>query len=207
MKRKILSIILIVLGLMIIAYPTIRDIYTNHQQEKLITKWQEDLTIIDSGDIDDLSSGEDNDDLGLEENGNSDMLDMDGIDGILSIKKIDLTLPILQGATKKNLSVSVASLEDTGEPGGYGNYALAAHRSRAYGKNFNRLEELEMGDEVEVNTGEANYRYTVTDKLLVLPEETWVLSGTKEEKEITLITCHPMKNPTHRLIIKGAINE
>jgi len=40
-------------------------------------------------------------------------------------------------------------------------------------------------------------------KFYVKPEELWVLEGDKENEEITLITCHPIINPTQRLIIKG----
>ena len=43
------------------------------------------------------------------------------------------------------------------------------------------------------------------EKLYVKPEEVWVLNGNKTDKEVTLITCHPQVNPTHRLIIKGKI--
>lgn len=129
------------------------------------------------------------------------------MEGILKIEKIKFSQPILKGATQNNLNISVASVENTGRAGEIGNYAIAGHRNRSFGRNFNRLEEVEIEDKIVVDIGDSQFEYTVTEKLYVYPEEVWVLYSNKEDKEITLITCHPMKNPTHRLIIKGKILE
>ena len=63
--------------------------------------------------------------------------------------------------------------------------------------------EVEEGDTITVETAEDIYDYVVTEKLLVEPEDVWVLKKTGNKREITLVTCHPIKNPTHRLIVKG----
>ena len=130
------------------------------------------------------------------------------MEGILTIDKIKLRLPILTGATKENLDLSPSSIEHTGTPGETGNYCIAGHRSHTYGRNFNRLNELESGDVIGMQAGGQSYRYVITGKFLVKPEETWVLYKTSgRDKEITLITCEPMINPTHRLIVKGRLME
>ncbi|MDD9272050.1 sortase [Paenibacillus sp. GCM10023248] len=129
------------------------------------------------------------------------------VEGVLKIEKINLKLPILTDATVKNLKVSVASIANTGKPGEVGNYAIAGHRNLTYGKNFNRLDEVEAGDVIEVETGSKQFVYIVEEKQYVLPTDISVLKGNGTDKEITLITCHPMDNPTHRLIIKGKIVE
>lgn len=128
-------------------------------------------------------------------------------EGILSIEKIGLTMPILTGATNSNLHLSLASIEGTARAGQTGNYGIAGHRSRTRGRNFNRLDEVEIGDILQVETAEGTYRYTVDEKLLVLPEDTWVLMSDGVEKRITLVTCDPMIDPTHRLIVKGSLME
>ncbi|RCX15464.1 sortase A [Anaerobacterium chartisolvens] len=129
-------------------------------------------------------------------------------EGILTINKIDLRLPIITGASKEHMNISVAGVEGTGKPGEAGNYCIAGHRSHAYGKNFNRLDELEPQDIIEVKCGKQVYRYIVFEKFVVMPEETWVLYKKMDyEKEITLITCTPMYNPTHRIIVKGRLEE
>lgn len=129
------------------------------------------------------------------------------IEGIIKIEKIDLELPILTDATEKNMKISVASIKGTGKLGQIGNYAIAGHRSHTYGKNFNRLNEVEAGDFIIINDGRNQFDYEVMEKLYVEPEEVEVLEGNDTDKEITLVTCHPMINPTHRLIIKGKIKE
>lgn len=130
------------------------------------------------------------------------------MEGILKIEKISLSLPILKGSTKKNLDFSIASIDGTGRPWDTGNYAIAGHRSHSFGRNFNRLDELLIGDYLEVIDLEGNhYSYIIKEKIIVNAEDTWVLNSTNDKKEITLVTCHPLyeKNPTTRLIIKGEI--
>ena len=129
------------------------------------------------------------------------------IEGILMIDKIDLKLPILTDATENNMKISVASIKGTGKPGQIGNYSIAGHRSHTYGRNFNRLNEVKAGDLIKVDDGNEQFSYEVTEKLYVKPDEVWVLESNGIDKEITLVTCHPMINPTHRLIIKGKIKE
>ncbi len=130
------------------------------------------------------------------------------LEGMLKIDKINLYLPILPGVTEDNLNISVASIENTGKPGKIGNYSIAGHRVQKYGQHFNRLDEVEIGDVIEIEDREKTYKYVVFNKFLVDPKETWVINRTsKTEREVTLITCYPLINPTRRLIIKGRIPE
>jgi sortase A len=129
------------------------------------------------------------------------------MEGILSIDKIDLKLPILSGATMDNMKIAVASIANTGKAGAIGNYAIAGHRNLTYGKNFNRLDEVVPGDLIEVDTGSNKFVYRVEEKLYVLPTDVWVLQSKDSNREITLITCDPMVDPTHRLIVKGKLVE
>lgn len=225
MKRKFISIILILSGVAIMIYPKTLELYYTHKQQRLIDSWQASLSIIDKEyDYDDeafydLLSDERKGlaikrESALEEKRRAksakkqfDEYIENKMEGVIVINKINLNLPILRGINEKNMAVTVASMEHTGEAGKSGNYIIAGHRSRTYGRNFNRLNEVENDDIIEIETKENKYTYTVTEKLYVLPEETWVLNSDKNKNEITLITCHPMGNPTHRLIIKGEIIE
>lgn len=232
MKLKLFAVGLIIAGLLLIGYPKLSASYQDAQQEKLMQQWQQAMLQIHNGDEseEEVLAGstegyrpdvDDNEPTELVHS--VDMLDEDeapstttttgkpdisnykGVEGILSIASIDLSLPILRGATDKNMKTTVASIENTGSAGKIGNYAIAGHRNFAYGRNFNRLDEMKEGDVIEVDTGNEQHEYIVTEKLYVKPEEVWVLEGNDVDREITLVTCHPMKNPTHRLIIKGKI--
>lgn len=222
MKVRILSILLICVGISVLCYPKLIELYHDTQQQKLIRQWQESFMAIDVNaipadsmdeELDDSIQTEDrdkpvntNEDEEFEKKGVKIPLHED-MEGMLIIDKIDLNLPILHGATEKNLKTTVASIENTGQLGQIGNYAIAGHRNRTYGRNFNRLDELEEGDKIEVNDGQKLYEYTVEEKLYVLPEEVWVLESNEVDKEITLVTCHPIETGTHRLIIKGKMRD
>jgi len=127
--------------------------------------------------------------------------------GILEIKKIDLRLPILPGASKINLKIGAGLLEKTAEIGAFGNTVLTAHRSYTYGRFFNRLEELEAGDEIFIATRGNTYRYMVYNKVIVEPDDISLTRGSKEEKILTLVTCHPVHSATHRLVIQARMME
>ena len=232
MKRKIISTLIIILGISIMIYPKASELYNDYQQEKLIQGWKESILNVEQDYMED-----ENDDINYdvdeinvetikenllskknkrekeiesrrrEEEARKQEYIKKNMEGILKIEKINLDLPILSGATQGNLKISVASIRNTGKPGQLGNYAIAGHRNRTYGRNFNRLDEVEEGDIIEVDIEKGNYIYTVVEKIYVKPEETWVLNGNNENREITLVTCHPMINPTHRLIVKGKIIE
>lgn len=232
--RTVCSIIVIIMGILLILYPKFKNIYEDHQQKLLIKKWQESFLIIDDNEHDSLNENnalkdglkdkeidieteelEDidsihNEKIAEEVNENSIINDEyinKNMVGMLIIDSIDLSLPILNKTTKENLSIALTTIDPDRKPGQIGNLAIAGHRSHDYGRNFNRLNEIVEGDEILVDVGKTTYTYTVTDIIIVKPEDIWVLDGDGESKEITLVTCHPLKNPTHRLIIKGKIIE
>ncbi|UKS26236.1 class D sortase [Paenibacillus sp. HWE-109] len=222
MKGRYLSLLLILAGVIVLLYPTLNDRYESYQQQKIMKQWQDNLKYMDQA-VDQeetesspvwtptsLSGG--SADVQpkplVAEATSAPVVEMPkNMEGVLLIDKINLKIPILTNATQANMKVSVASIANTGRPGAVGNYAIAGHRNLTYGKNFNRLDEVDVGDLITVDTGTKQYTYKVEKKLYVLPEEVWVLNGNDKDREITLITCHPMENPTHRIAIKGKLIE
>lgn len=215
MKIRLLSTLLIVSGIMLLVLPRLSAWYYDRQQQALVEQWQAAFTAVQA-----IQPSEEKGASGLiaqqpDIDANEEELspirkaaELDpSMEGMLYIDKLDLQLPILTGATEQNLKTTAASIADTGRPGEVGNYAIAGHRNHAYGRNFNRLDELSEGDVIDVDTGEHVYRYGVTEKLYVEPHEVWVLEPEGTEKEITLVTCHPIETGTHRLIVKGKLIE
>ncbi len=211
MNRNKISVFLILIGLIILIYPVYKGVHNNYEQKKIIKEWEETFRLIGEEDknkekeqevvIEDQTEIEEPETAKTPQ---KNIMDYDR-EGILTIKKINLKLPILIDTTVKNLDVSVASINKTGPAGVIGNYAIAGHRSRIYGQLLNRLNEVEEGDIITVETKEDLFNYTVTEILYVQPEDVWVLNKKEEKKEITLITCDPIRNPTQRLIVKGEI--
>jgi sortase A len=209
MIKKIFSAFIFCIGLVLILYPKAMELYENEQQKELTQAWQESLSTLNRPEpIEEPRVVQDN--IPTEEEQRKQRRAayiQEHLEGMLIIEKIQLNLPILKGASERNLSISLASLEHTGQVGEIGNYVIAGHRSHTYGRLFNRLNEVEVGDLLEIDNGKNKYRYIVSEKLYVKPDAIGVLTPKKGEREITLITCHPMINPTQRLILKGKLLE
>ncbi|MEK4508765.1 sortase [Paenibacillus sp. FSL K6-2524] len=72
---------------------------------------------------------------------------------------------------------------------------------------FNRLNEVEVGDEIVIEMGKTSFNYIVYKISRVKPTDVSVLNRNKKDKILTLITCDPLVNPTHRLIVQAKIVE
>lgn len=214
--KKVLSILLILAGITIFFYPAIKDLYTSYSQKRMIDNWEEQAqdepkAAASLGQLEEVFSvetkAETNEDETLIEQDEKKITEeqnsQPGMLGVIEIDKIGLKLPVLKGASMANLDVGAGLLEGTALPGNTGNSAIAAHRSRAYGKMFNRLDEIGRGDIVTVKDQGKTYQYEVYETLVVQPNDLSVLNGSNDEKTLTLITCTPIETATHRLIIKA----
>lgn len=120
--------------------------------------------------------------------------------------------PVLDGTAQTELSQGVGWYPMTAQPGGAGNFAVAAHR-RTWGDMFRYLNEVKTNDTVIVQDGNTTYTYRVIeDPVYVAPTESSVLDSipahsglTKAGHYITLTTCDPVYNAWRRLIVFGAL--
>lgn len=124
--------------------------------------------------------------------------------GVMSIPKISLEVAVGEGVTNRTIRYAVGHFEQTALPGDNGNFAVIGHRSYIMGEFFNRLDEVEIGDDVIVERDGMLYTYSVTEIMVVEPTDIWVLDATPDP-QITLITCTPIRVATHRLVVKGVL--
>jgi sortase A len=208
MMKRTVAILLIIAGIGFIAYPKLKEYYYDRRQAKLLETWQQSLAVLeqDPEQVEDLPGdiGTGGGEAGSTENWRIKYIEQN-MEGVLKIDKINLNMPILKGATEKNLLISVSSLTGTADPGEVGNYCIAGHRCRTTGRHFNKLDRLEEGDIIEVTTKDASYQYEVFENIIVKPEDTWVLAPQGEERLITLITCDYSEEPSLRLIVRGRL--
>lgn len=217
--KRILSYTLIITGILILLYPKANEWYDNRQQDKLMEQWEE-ASYDETPQQQAQQQYEQLTDLFNEESAATEQPTsvpttstpteapastpaVQKITPIATIKidKIKLKLPVVEGATQKNMKSAAAHLKETTALGQVGNAAIAGHRMRSKGKLFNRLGELEAGDKIVVETKDQSYTYTVYKVLIVKPTDVSVLNYNNKDKLLTLITCDPIVNPTHRLII------
>ncbi|MFD2329969.1 class D sortase [Cohnella sp. GCM10020058] len=126
--------------------------------------------------------------------------------GTVSIDRIDLSEPIVYGSDAAALKRGAGTVVADRLPGEAGNFVLAGHRSLTRGRHFNRLGEVAVGDTVNVDTSIGRSTYRVTDIRIVEPDDLSVLDNAGNGvSELTLVTCHPRKNPTHRLIVHAVL--
>jgi sortase A len=121
--------------------------------------------------------------------------------GVVEIPKIKSRMPIYQGTSNAILNIGVGQIEGTTPIGEIGNTALAGHRSYTYGHQWNRLDEVERDDLITVTVGKAVYTYRVYKTHIVEPTDITVLYRSSKHKVLTLVTCHPIRPATHRLIV------
>lgn len=199
-KKRYLAIGCIILGIWVMMIPSVKESVEDQRQQKILTQWKQEMNRIGSGE----KTAETGKNIAkrISAKENSEVV------GVLRIPIIELEQPVLKGATEHNLNLSVATVEPTGKPGADGNFALAGHNSRTYGRHFNRLAELKIGDELFVDTRRETYAYRVTDVYVAGAEDVWVLDDSMDGAEITLITCHyPKEGKKQRLIVKGLLQE
>ncbi|WP_309134200.1 class E sortase [Cellulomonas sp.] len=122
--------------------------------------------------------------------------------------------PISQGVDRPTVLdvLGVGHYPGTAMPGGVGNFALAGHRV-TFGKPFNRIEEIQVGDPIVVRTADTWYVYRATGTEVVLPRDVRVIAPAPNqpgveptERSITLTTCHPMFSARERYVVYGVLD-
>lgn len=210
---KKISTLLIIVGLIIAVFPFAKTYFEQKEEARLMATLEEQMHVIDV----DESTVEEYEGLQdvfvsyeEEEQGDGgtveEIIHEDGeLLGRLEIPRIDAEMPVVQGASDANLKSAAALLDGTSSIGSIGNAAIAAHRSYTYGRFFNRLNEVEVGDLIIVTTPVAVYTYQAYEIKIVEPTDLSVLNRNSKDKVITLITCDPIYVATHRLIIHGVM--
>lgn len=208
-KWQIFSAILVLLGVCVAAYPFWNEGRQQKTQEKLLSQWE---AMEDKGEKTDSLSVEMTRNMTEEQQVSGNGLQVSSVEGydivgVLTIASIDLKQPIIKEASKGHLAVSICTMEPTTAPGQIGNFVVAGHNSRKYGRSFNRLNEVAVGDLIEVSTqaGES-FSYQVTNIQIIEPEDTWILDSSEAESKITLITCYYAQDgTTKRLAVTGKL--
>jgi sortase A len=106
---------------------------------------------------------------------------------------------VVEGVSLTDLKKGPGHFPQTPLPGQEGNSAIAGHRT-TYGAPFNRLDELEPGDEVTVTTVQGEFTYEVTETQIVSPTQVEVLED-KGDNRLTLTACHPKYSARQRIVV------
>jgi LPXTG-site transpeptidase (sortase) family protein len=106
-----------------------------------------------------------------------------------------------QGRSEKYLRKGPGHWPETPLPGMGGSVVFSGHRS-TFGAPFRKLNELKAGDEIQLVMPYAIIRYTVTQVVIVMPDEVGVVAD-KGMEQLSLVACHPIYSAEQRIIAQS----
>ena len=200
MKKNAIGIVLIIIGLAIIGSAIFMRYSADKKQNEIKAKFEK--TLKELGEIEKTPSSENNDSKASNSPGDRpNKQDINAI-ALMIIPKIDLNVAVAEGTDLETLKYAVGHFEGTALPGEKGNFSVAGHRNYTYSQYFNKADELVNGDEILIKTKKGEFKYSVSSKKVVNPEEISVLNPT-EDATLTIVTCTP--GATQRLIINAKL--
>ena len=125
--------------------------------------------------------------------------------GTVNIPSIDCSLPIYHSGEADMLTKGAVHLAGTAFPiGGESSYSIISAHTAYPGKIFfDRLTDVEIGDEFSITVLGDTLYYKCIDINVVLPSDTTHLGVEKGRDLVTLVTCTPYSVNTHRLLVTG----
>lgn len=123
--------------------------------------------------------------------------------GRMTIEKIGVDEVVFEGVDSDTLKKGPGHMPWTPVPGQPGNAVISGHRT-TYGRPFYDLDQLEVGDEIHVETAVGEHVFEIREIHIVEPDDVWVT----EEKPgawLTLTTCHPHFSARERLVVQAEL--
>jgi len=126
--------------------------------------------------------------------------------GILSIEKLNMKLPVVEGITEDILKIAVGHVPQTAAIGDTGNAVIPGHRMYDYGSFFNRLGEVVLGDIIVFTSTDGTVMSFEVDEILEIePGDQIAFVQPEDKAQITLYTCTPIREATHRLLVRASL--
>ncbi|HIS49639.1 MAG TPA: class C sortase [Candidatus Gallacutalibacter pullistercoris] len=228
MKKKprittILIILLFLVGLGVLFYPTASDLYYRWQAKREIEAYNEaagQIAEASGKDYSELWEAAEAYNRQLAQRGNA-MMDVSeeeeaeifnllnplgtGMMGSIEIPAIQVNIPIFQGTGEKALQSGAGFWLGTSLPtGGPSTHCvITAHNGLVKAKMFTDLDKLQIGDEFTLHILDRDLTYQVDQILVTEPEDTSQLQIIEGKDYVTLYTCTPYGVNTHRLLVRG----
>ena len=216
-KIKILGYLLILGGLITLAFPFSKRIYSNIENKEKIQKVIESQKKDEKFDQIEEKSKEYNE---IVKNSDISMVDpftsknlgsvnilenQDDIFAYLVIPKIDVNLPIFLDASYAHMQKGVGQVSGTSIPiGGKSTRSvLAGHRGWWAQIFLLYVNDLVKGDRFYIKRGEKTLTYEVYSKEVISPYDWEKLKVIDGEDIVTILTCTPYPAFTHRLLINA----
>lgn len=222
LRKNLITIILfgmIVVGLGLIAYPSVADWWNSFHQTRAVAAYASVIADMSHEEYDKILNEAAEYNKQIAETGvrwqmsdeeiqeyNS-ILDITGtgIMAYIDIPKIHVQLPIYHGTDDAILQIAVGHITGSSLPvGGETSHCIVSgHRGLPSAKLFSDLDELVVGDLWTVNVLDQTLTYEVDQIRVVLPTDLNYLEMEDGKDYCTLVTCTPYGVNTHRLLVRG----
>jgi sortase A len=213
--RRRLGTVLIVLGLLVIAYAAavlfwrdpITDLYARSQQHNLAGElehaWPEYRTSrVGAG----LAGDEATTTVAAAARDFQRRLRDGKPMGRLVIRRMDLNVIFVQGTNwAHDLSKGPGHYEQTSVPGLGRTTAIAGHRT-TFGAPFRHIDRLRQGDLIVVELPYGTFRYRVLGHRVVSSGD-WSIIRPRGFDELVLSACHPLYSASHRWVVFARLAE
>lgn len=215
----ILLILVLIIGLSLLLYPTFADWWNSFHQSRAIATYSAQVANIDDDKYQqiwtdawaynrDLTDRENSYFLTDEQMASYEQLlnvGGSGVMGYVEIPSIGVSLPIYHGTDEAVLQVAIGHLEWTSLPvgGDSSHCVISGHRGLPSAKLFTDLDKLVVGDLFMMQILDETLTYEVDQILIVDPGETKDLVVQEGQDLCTLVTCTPYGINSHRLLVRG----
>ena len=218
-KTSIIIALIFLIGLSLLAYPTVSDQWNKLHQTRAIVSHAENVAKLSEEECETLLSAARSfnemlptasnrwklSDEEMEEYNSLLISDDTEVISYLEIPKIKVSLPVYHGTGAAVLQQAIGHLEGSSLPiGGEGTHCvLSGHRGLPSAKLFTDLDQLSEGDTFLIYTLNETLTYEVDMINIVLPTDMSTLGIEPGKDLVTLFTCTPYGINTHRLVVRG----
>ncbi len=178
-----LSILLLLGGVVLFAWPFLTNLYTDYRQVGL----QEELTSPASRRAYITRTIEPGEALTR-----------------IQIPALEVDTIVVEGTTLSALQAGAGHYEESALPCEEGNAAIAGHRT-TYGKPFAEIDDLAPGDQITLETPVGKCIYRVTGQPFITTPTDFGVLDPGNGSVLTLTTCHPPGSASQRLIVRAKL--
>ena len=216
---NILLVLMLIVGLSLLLYPSFSDYWNSIRQTQAITDYADEVAVMDEDKYAEIWGSAHAYNQALLTRDNPYTLTEElrlqypeqlkissaGVMGYISIPCINVNLPLYHGTSDAVLQVAIGHLEWTSLPtGGESTHCVVSgHRGLPSARLFTDLDKVTVGDIFLLNILDETLTYQVDQIKIVEPFDTSDLLITEGEDYVTLVTCTPYGINSHRMLVRG----
>ena len=218
-----LLIIILLIGLSLILYPSFSNYWNDLHQTKAIADYSAKIARLNEEDYSAIWQSAKDYNASLLRRDNRYKLTEEqkeryeqelnvaenGVMGYVEIPQIDVFLPIYHGTSEPVLQVAIGHIDWSSLPvGGESTHCVVSgHRGLPSAKLFTDLDKVTEGDTFMINILDEVLTYEVDQIKIVEPYDTEALLIEEGKDYCTLVTCTPYGVNSHRMLVRGVRTE